>query len=199
MPEVEMCAKSALVHIRTFADKIKFNRSFSQDMLVTLFFRFLQVSSRSEYITFSIDRHCEEIRWLWSRYQSGHRWSRKSRSRCGRCGEINAKAEKGMRRLRIYAEATRMRTLMRTLSNWCGRYLQISMTKRPISLDKQKQKQQGGIGSAGVCCFKLLGFGLFESLLIGASWLAAGSGAGQGVGASTAGKGLRRRRADLTV
>ena len=66
-------------------------------------------------------------------------------------------------------KTTRMRILLRTLSNWCGRYLQISIVKRPISQDNQKQMQQGGIDSAGVCCLKLLGFGLFESLLIGAS------------------------------
>ena len=45
----------------------------------------------------------------------------------------------------------------------------ISMVKRSISQNKQKQRQQGDIDFAGVCYLKLLGFGLFESLLIGAS------------------------------
>ena len=53
--------------------------------------------------------------------------------------------------------------------NQCRRHLQISIVKRPMSRAGQGQKQQSGIDSAGVCCFKLLGFELFESLLIGAS------------------------------
>ena len=49
----------------------------------------------------------------------------------------------------------------------CRRHLQISMVKRAISRAGQEQKQQGDIGFADVCCLKLLGFELFEFLLIG--------------------------------
>ena len=48
MSEVEMCAKSSLVPIRTPADKIRFQPR-SPGMLVTLSPRPLQASSRSDY------------------------------------------------------------------------------------------------------------------------------------------------------
>ena len=65
-----------------------------------------------------------------------------------------------------------MKILLRILSNWCERYLQISMINRSISRAK---KQQNDIDFASVCCFKLLEFELFEFLLIDAFWLIADS------------------------
>ena len=57
--------------------------------------------------------------------------------------------------------------------SWSRSYLQISMMKRSIFQSKQKQKQQSDIDFANVCCFKFLGFELFEFLLIGTFWLIA--------------------------
>ena len=85
---------------------------------------------------------------------------------------------------------------------WPRKYLQISMQKRPISRAKQKQKQQNDIDSASVCCFKLLEFELFESLLIGASWLTASYRARSRLTKYWRiddDKKLRRRRAELTA
>ena len=50
MSKVEVCVKLTLIFTWTFVDKIKFNRSFFQDMLVTLSFSLLQVSSRNDYL-----------------------------------------------------------------------------------------------------------------------------------------------------
>ena len=46
---------------------------------------------------------------------AGHGWGWKSHSKCGRRGDVKAKAGEGVRRQKIYAKVTRMRILLRTL------------------------------------------------------------------------------------
>ena len=84
-------------------------------MFVTLFSSFFQVSFRSDYFIFSIDRHCQEVHWLKRRCVIDHDWSWKSQSKCDRRRDVNAKIKKEMRRQKIYAKITRMRILNENL------------------------------------------------------------------------------------
>ena len=165
-------------------------------MLVTLFFFSFQTSFRSDYFFLLIDRHCEEIHWLWFRYQSDHDWNRKIQSKCDKREEINAKTKNAKRKQKIYAKRSRMKILLRILiSIECKRHLQINMMKRSISRAEQKQKQQNDIDFASVCCFKLFEFEFFEFLLIDAFWLAADSEIEKSL--TTTSKRLRKRRTVL--
>ena len=94
----------------------------------------------------------------------------RSHSRCDRRGDVNAKT--GERKLedegRIYiCEGHENEDLVEDLD--LDRLQETPGYLYAGSVDFSSKQKQGGIGFAGVCCFELLGFGVFEFLLIGAS------------------------------
>ena len=148
MPEVEVCAKIALVPIWTPADKIRLQPR-SSGMLVTLSSPLLQASSRSDYsFLLSIDIAKRFIDWSVGDV-TDHDWSWRTQSKCGRREEINAKAEDAKKKTKIedICESCENENLVENLVenldlDRCERYLQISMKNRSISRAEQKQKQQ---------------------------------------------------------
>ena len=75
MSKVKICVKLTLIYIKILVDKIKFNRDFKhvRNIIFSFFSNF--VSKRINH--FFIDWYCENVHWLWFKYQFDYNKNKK--------------------------------------------------------------------------------------------------------------------------